>query len=318
MDADARVRLIASEQLGHISGAQLRTSGLSTKQVHTRVRCGDLIRVLPGVFRLAGVPDTPDGRLTATSLWMGADGFFNGPSALYLLRLEGATPPEVVTVARYSGVTAPPWIRVTRLRRTEAPGRRSVQGMRICCVERALAESCALVPPKVVGRAVDDALRKRLTTLDRLWTFAETWEHRPGTRTFRTLLQGRDDRDEKVRSLFETRALRVLRRIDEYDFVPNYRVTPEGHRYFLDFYFPEPALGIECHSLRWHMGLHTRDARRDRQIRSLGIELLYFTWDDVCHHPEDMEHEIRAAIARRLSSVSAKIPRSGIPAETDE
>jgi very-short-patch-repair endonuclease len=108
-----------------------------------------------------------------------------------------------------------------------------------------------------------------------------------------------------VRSIFESRMLAILRRIREHHFGPNFEVTIQSDRYFLDFYLPAGALDIECHSLKWHAGRHNADARRDRRIRSAGIEILYFTWDDACFHAEEVEHEIRAAIARRVAISSA-------------
>ena len=119
------------------------------------------------------------------------------------------------------------------------------------------------------------------------------------------LVMGRDDRDERVRSIFESRMLAILRRIREHRVVPNFEVRVSGDRYFLDFFFPAARLGIECHSFRWHIGQHNADARRDRRIRSVGIEILYFTWDDVCFHADKVEREIRSAIDRRLAILSA-------------
>ena len=315
MTAEAGVRRMAEAQRGHISAIQMRSCGFTPKQIQLRRKRGELVEALPGVFRLAGVPDDLPGRLVAIDLWMDGDGFFTAETALYLLGLDGIEPPRRLSVARFSGVKGPPWLRVQRLSRSDLPARRSAKGFRIAPVERALGEACASLPPKQVGLAMNDALRKRLTTLDRLWRFADEWSGRPGAKVFRCLLRGRDDRDEKVRSEFESRMLRILRRIKEYDFVANFEVKPEGHRYFIDFYLPAPMLGVECHSFRWHMGMHNADTRRDRRIRSLGIELIYFTWDDVCYHADEAEKELRSAIARRLTEVSVRTPSQGASVE---
>ena len=52
------------------------------------------------------------------------------------------------------------------------------------------------------------------------------------------------------------------------------------------------------------MGQHNADVRRDRRIRSSDIDIIYFTWDDVCFHDGEVDRDIRAAIARRLASSS--------------
>ena len=270
------------------------------------------MQVLPGVFRIAGAADSLEARLHAVALWMGDDGVFNAATAAYAHGLEGIEAPVRISVARHSGVSTPGWIKVGRLDPNDVPPSCWIKGFRVCRVERTLAECCEELPARQVGRAIDDALRRRLTTLDRLKEFAEGWGRgRRGARVFRSLLRGRDERDERVRSTFETRMLTILRRIREHRFAADFEVLVGETRYFLDFYLPAAALGLECHSLRWHLGRHDADARRDRRNRSLGIEILYFTWDDVCHHSREVEQEIRDAIQRRLATSSTIIPSEG-------
>jgi very-short-patch-repair endonuclease len=301
MTPDVQIRRLAESQCGNITREQLRDCGFSDRQIRIRRASGDLICVLPGIFRLGGVPESLDSLLVATSQWMAYEGFFNGTTAAYLLRLDGIPKPDRISVARQAGYEAPGWLKVCRLETSDNPSTRWVQGFRISSPERALAECISLLPTRQVGRALDDALRRRLTTLDRMWSFLETsWKGRRGARVLRELLRMRDDRDEKVRSCFETKMLAILRRIRKHRFVPDFGVEVDGERYFVDFYLPAAGLGIECHSFRWHMGRHNSDVRRDRAIRSLDIEIIYFTWDDVVFHAREVEREIRGAIARRM------------------
>jgi very-short-patch-repair endonuclease len=317
MDADSRARSLAEGQHGHIHRDQLKACGLSAKQIHIRKARGDLIRVLPGVFRLGGVPDDLSGRLAATALWLRDDGFFNDQTALHIYGLDGIEAPKRIGVARQTGLNGPDWIKVSRIDAGDRPSIRRVKGFRVCSVERALAESCGNLPPRRAGKAIDDALRRRLTTLDRLKTFSDRWgKGKRGARLFRELVRARDARDEQVRSSFETKMLAILRRIKEHHFLPDHHVLHGKKSYYIDFYLPAAALGLECHSRRFHLGNHTEDARRDRYIRSLGIELLYFTWEDVCYHAEEVEREVRDAIERRISTFfSSGVPESGISLE---
>lgn len=100
--------------------------------------------------------------------------------------------------------------------------------------------------------------------------------------------------------------LAVLRHIQEQRFVADHPLEIGRDKYFVDFYCPQASLAIECHSFRWHMGRHNADAKRDRRIRLLGIEILYFTWDDVCFRADEVTEEIRAAVARRSKSLLRK------------
>lgn len=304
MKAEDRARRMAQSQRGHLTVRQVLSCGMSDRQIQHRRAVGGWVVVLPDVYRLPGVPDTFDGFLMAVQLWMGDDGFFIGSTAAYLYSLDGMEKPARVQVARYSGVGHPS-LKVKRISRDDVPKLRWIAQLRTCSMERILLDVAAELPPKVAGRALDDALRRRLTTLGRVKRFLdeECGRGRRGSKTLRRLIAGRDDRDAQVRSAFEAQMLRILRRIKGFKSEANRLVVVGGERYFLDFFIPAALLGIECHSFRWHIGKHNEDARRDRRIRSSGIELLYFTWDDVFFDERHVEHEIRDAIGRRLGQL---------------
>lgn len=240
----------------------------------------------------------------AVQLWMGHDGFFWGPTAGFLFGLDGIEKPERIEVARFSGADHPS-LEVRRISREDAPRLRWHRCFRTSSVERILLDVAAALPIRAAGRALDDALRRRLTTLDRLKRslVEEGGRGRAGSKALRRLVEGRDLNDVKVRSVFETRMLRILKRIGAFSVEANHPVDAEGERYFLDFFIPAARLGIECHSFRWHVGKHNQDARRDRRIRATGIELLYFTWDDVVLDARTVEREIRDAIDRRMGQL---------------
>jgi very-short-patch-repair endonuclease len=151
---------------------------------------------------------------------------------------------------------------------------------------------------------MDDALRRKMTSVARLRRFIddESAPGRRGTKTMRRLITGRDHRDERVRSMLETKMLRILRRIKGLQFLPNHPIQVERSRYVIDFFLPAAFIGIECHSRRWHdVERSGGDIRRHRKLVGAGIEVLYFDWDDVTFAADETREEIRAAIARRLT-----------------
>ncbi len=305
MDVDARAQRIAAGQHGYLKGTQAYSGGMTEKQLRHRRSSGGWVKVLPDVYRLPGVPETFEGSLMAVQLWMGGDGFFWGPTAAYLFGLDGIDEPRPIEVVRFSGANHPS-LKVRRLGRRNAPRLRWHRGFRTASVERILLDVAAALPVRIAGRALDDALRRRLTTLDRLKRFLSEQEDgrgRIGSKPLRMLVEGRDLNDAKVRTVFETRMLRILKRIGAFSIQADYPVEVGGDKYFLDFYIPAARLGIECHSFRWHIGKHNQDARRDRRIKAAGIELLYFTWDDVVLDAEAVEREIRDAIGRRMGQL---------------
>jgi hypothetical protein len=252
---------------------------------------------------MPGIPDTYEGRLVAAKLWMRGDGHLFGSTAAHLLRLDGIDRPDAIQVARYQDARTPSWIKVRRLRPDDRPRIRNVAGFRVPVVERVLLEVAASEPPRAVGLALDDALRRGMTSLDRLTAMldSECGKGKRGTGTLRKLVRGRDYSDERVRSAFETKMLRILRRIEGLEIVPDYRIVVGGRTIIMDFYLPDGVLDIECHSFRWHSGNEglNRDAKRYRLLSSVGIETLYFTWDETVFDDRGVESEVKAALARR-------------------
>lgn len=302
MTPTAVAQSLAATQGGHIAWGQLLECGLSPAQIKYRCRAYGWTKVLPQIYRVTGIGDSFASRVAATALWLGTSGHFVSTTAGHLFGLDGVRCPGRITVARTSVPPTPNWLKVIRLSRTDRPHLRTVGGRRVPPVERVLLGLAADLPRSDAGRALDDALRRRLTTLDRLNAMlkADAGQGRKGAGVLRSLLETRDLRDEKVRTLFETRMLRILRRVDTF-VSADHEVRVTGERFVLDFYLPEVLLGVECHSIRWHLGdeAFKRDVRRHRLISSAGIELLFFTWDEVMTAPARVEAEVRAAVERR-------------------
>jgi very-short-patch-repair endonuclease len=306
MTPDVRARELAGRQHGVISRDQLMGCGLTKKQIHVRVRRAELLRELPGVYRAAGYAMTFLSKLKALVLWLGEPTVIGGPAAAFLLGLEGVDEPARITVYLDRHVRAPAWVEAKRCRDGRLPRARWHRGFRVCEVERVLLDCAARLPGRALKLALDDALRKRLTTPARLRRFLGScgsgWH---GKALLARLVAERNEHDARLRSRFEALMLAILRRIRGLRVEPDHRVEAGGNVYYIDFYLPQAHLGIECHSFAWHVARHDHDARRHRAIAALGIELLYFTWDDVARHPAKVEAEIRAAIARRSGLLGA-------------
>lgn len=311
MDVDRRVAKRAAKHLGNITRAEARAFGLGGDQLLYRVHVRGWAEVLPGVYRLPGVPDTFESRLEATKLWLGQRGHFTGPTAAHIMKLHGIERPGRIEVAMHLDCAVPPGLLLHRLQPEDRPAIRRVSGLRVPEVERVLLDCAASLPLPAVGRAMDDALRRNMTTVAALRAFRDEHCGRGvrGSKIFRTLIAARDLNDEKVRTVFEARMLRILRRIDGLEFRPDFHVRVGSEDYFLDFYLPGPRIGLECHSRKWHDTERAgADVVRDRHIRSTGIELLYFSYEDVVASPRGTEEEIRAAIERRLHSFFSADP----------
>jgi very-short-patch-repair endonuclease len=292
---DQRVERQASRRFGIFTAQHALDAGMTRRMIRQRVATGRWIRIFTDVFRVAGAPESWHGRLAAAEEWVGPETIFSHLTAGALYGLDGV-PKGIVEL---TAPTTKSDHRVTIHRRRGGPLRsRSVRGFRVTTVEQTLLDLCAVLPPVKCGRALDDALRRRLTTLPRLQEHLDCSKSKSGAPVLRRLLSFRDDRDSEVASRLETRLLRILKRISGHGFVPQLRVEAAGHIYFLDFGFPAEMVAVEGHSIRWHLGedAFKSDVKRDRRLTLLGWRVLYFLWDEVWFEPERVEAEVRAAL----------------------
>jgi very-short-patch-repair endonuclease len=171
-------------------------------------------------------------------------------------------------------------------------------------VERTLLDLSGVVPATKTGLALDDALRKRKTTLERLWQELESAGGRgtTGSSTLRQLLKLRDDRDGLLASHLETDTLRVLRDKRLPPATPQWVVKEAGqHAPRLDFAYPPYRVGVESHSYRHHGHLDAwnHDVARDNRLKLLGWVVLHYTYDDVHFDRDRVVEEIRTLLVSR-------------------
>ena len=133
---DAKILEIALKQLGLITRKQLLALGLSSSAIHHRVATGRLVVVQAGIYALPGLPPTWDQRLLAAQLAVG-DGAISHRSAGQFYRLDGvvADRPDVLLFHPFR------------------------QSLRDVTVHRSRTLQTG---------ALDDVLRRRLSTLDRI------------------------------------------------------------------------------------------------------------------------------------------------------
>ena len=92
----------------------------------------------------------------------------------------------------------------------------------------------------------------------------------------------------------EASLIRILRSLPGHPAATQHEVCVGDDRFFIDFAYPDVQLGIEAHSLRWHMGRERwqRDLVRDRKLKRVGWTMLYYSWDDIHLRSDDLRTEI--------------------------
>lgn len=297
---ERRCAAIASRQFGLISLAQARHAGLSDDVVHRRGRTGRWERLLPGVYRVAGAPSSWQQSLMAVALWApGAAVSHRAAAALWELEGFPAGPVDLST----TGGRKAPADRIT-LHRTSRLDRADVTRIGpipVTTPTRTLADLCGVLGRDNVEPALDDALRRGLTSLPRLQWAAERLggRGRTGARLLGKLLNERGRGWAPPASRLESRVAGLLRKAGLPPPVPQYEIRHRGKLLArVDFAYPDAMVAIEADGYRYHSGRKAwqQDRFRRNALTSRGWRILHVTWQDLEARPSEVVAEIRLGL----------------------
>jgi very-short-patch-repair endonuclease len=291
MDADRALSSVASAQRALITHRQARDAGLSEDAIRHRIDSGRWERVHIGVYGIAGAPHSWHRDLAAACLATGAGAVVSHRSAAALWELDGIAPDVVeITVARplchrLRGVV----VHRSSDIHTSVTAMRS--GLPVTDPMRTLVDLGAVVHRRVVERALDHALSRRLATPVSLGRELEAVARRGrrGAGVLRLLLEARSGGGAVPDSVLEARLLRLCR--DHALPVPVCQHEVRVGRRLLgrvDFAFPERRLAVEVDGYEHHSSLAAfqRDRVRQNDLVAAGWTVLRFTCDDIRRRPE--------------------------------
>ncbi len=278
-------------------------AGLTTRQIRTLVRRGELDRRGRGVYVFAGAPDSWLQRAMVATLVQAGQLHVSRRSAAYLLGFDGfGQPGEIEVVAPRDCRPVLPG--GASLHRTDvlAPSDKTVH--RAIPTVNAAATLCLLVPVVHVDRVqqgLDHVLRAGWSprwvraTAERL---RRRGLHGPGV--VLDLLADRVDR-RLPRSWFERLAKRAFDAFGV-ELEHEYPLRDRAGRIVasLDLAEPRSQVGVECQSWEQHgtMRAAYSDTRRRRVVRRMGWEIVEVWWWDL-EGPDEVLAEVRAAITRQ-------------------
>jgi len=297
---DAVCARIAAARHGVITRAEAIEAGLSSQAIHRRTKSGLWTHPLPGIYVVGEGHSHWHQRLAALTEW--CRGVASHASAAVLLELDGfqADSLEVSTVRNRPA----PWPHVNIHRVTILPSdSATIAGIRTTSATRTLVDVAAGGDAERLELALEDALRRRLTSLPRLrWALSvEGGRGRPGARLLRGLVDRVESYKRVTESGFEARLQQLLRRADLPPPRRQFQIR-DGGRFVAraDFAFPESRLVIEAVSYRWHSGRNawTRDQTRLNAVVALGWRVMNVTWEDLRDRPDETVDRIRRALGR--------------------
>ena len=298
--ADQSLTNLAESRHGVFSLAQARDLGISEALRNRRVRDGRWKTLYPGVYRMAGSPLTWHGKVLAACLGAPGPGVASHRSAAHLWQLPGGTDRFVeITCARWQRMHSATLV-VHETGALPSEDVTTVAAIPCMTVERTVLSLGAVLPPSVVEMAVDNALRRQLTTIDDLRAMVRRLGRRGrnGVGVLRQIVALHDAEAGLTESAMETRLKRILREHG----LPTPRFQHEVRcdgRFVarVDAADPELRIAIEYDSYAHHLGREAlvRDSRRRNALVAIGWSVISVTAPDLAAGANRLITAIRSA-----------------------
>jgi very-short-patch-repair endonuclease len=293
MCADETVFALARGRHGLVTSMELAEAGLTPKAVRHRVRIGWLTRLHRGVY-LVGPLESPLSRPMAAVLATGPGAAVShgAAAAVWHIRSQPAGVTDVLVVRR--DVRSREGIRVHRVSDFDKRDLSSRHGVPLTTPARTLLDLATILARAELGRAVEQAELRRMTSHDQLSALlTRSRSHRGAARLEAVLDPGR----QFTRSEAERRLLRLVNAAGLPTPAANTRVAG----YEVDFLWPGERLVVEVDGYAFHStrAAFERDRVRDADLQAHGYRVLRFSWRRLAEAPEAVITAIATALAAR-------------------
>lgn len=305
--SDEAIYEIADGQRQLISRSEILEVGGSDGAIRWKLRKGSWRTVQPGVYQVDRREGDWESRLLAAVLAAGVGSSVSHRSAFRLWGLEGIETRMVELTVPYAHRPVPAGVTVHRTRRPVTWVIRD--GIPVTTVERTLLDCSAMLPRIVIGKALDSAIRKKLTTVDDVYDMlvAKGGRGVKGTKRLRWVIQERIH-DTATGSGSEFELLYHM----QMAFLPRpelqYPLFPDIGRRVPDFYWPALGKAVEVDGIDAHSSADKLDddLKRQNDLMNIGIELRRFSAREVRRNPEAVVAQIRQFLEGSTGSVSIR------------
>jgi very-short-patch-repair endonuclease len=285
---------IAAEQHALFTSEQWRAAGLSRRQLRYRLASRLVREVHPGVYALAGAPETFEQKVLAACL--SAGGVASHRCAAHLWGFRKFETESVEVLVRKDHTPFREGVDVRRTGRLDEADIDTCRGIPTTGRARTLLDLCAIAPGLAEG-ALNGALHRRHVSVRQLQeVLGRVGPQHPGSLRYRELVTPFTQGQRPTESELEDDFLeRVIRR---YGLPMPVRQHPVGRRR-IDFAYPELVLGVEMESVRAHAARDDVNRNASKANELLDWWILRFVWDDVHRWPEETAELIDRTITRR-------------------
>jgi hypothetical protein len=281
MKSQREVASVQARQYGLITVHQFARAGVSPKAIRCELERGGIERVHRGVYVATSSPSSYEQKVLSAILACGGVTFASHATGAWLSAMT------------WPGLLVAPPIEVTTLleRRPRIPGVRvhrsglllecdirNIRGIPVASPERTLVDLSSRLTITELGPMLDDALRRKITTLGRFRHVADRLPMAPGRspKTIEAVLAARIPGAESELEKF------VLAALQRFKLPPPDRQVPvylNGRKRRIDSCYTKSMLAIEALGFEYH-GMRSRfddDALRGNELLLAGYRVLEFT-----------------------------------------
>ncbi len=283
---DGRVATVAARQHGVFTYQHAAAAGIGARQREVRVRTGRWVLRAPGVYSIAGAPESWRGSVLAACWAAHGLAVASHRSAAELWGLPGGRRDIMEITCRRSRRAKSPGLVVHETKLLKDVDMQTIDGIPTTSIEQTLLGLAAVVLESTVEMALDRALNRKLTTIARLEAFVRRKgkRGRNGIGVLRSLVGELDPLAGVPESAMETKLKQLLRRHGlpmprfQYEIRHNGRVIAR-----VDAAYPEHRIAIEYDSYEHHTGklAIVRDNDRRNRISDIQWRPVVFTAADL-------------------------------------
>ncbi|UDY38112.1 hypothetical protein [Dermatobacter hominis] len=294
------VAAIAADAHGCVVLSQLRRAGLTDGRIRTLVRTGFLHRRGAGLFTVVGAPATWRQEVMVEVLRGGPQAVSSHRSAAALAALDRFRPGAIDVVSPRGGRRSSPSAHLHETYDLPGRDRDALDGIPVTSVTRTLIDMGRYVGAHRLGSMLDDAVRRKLTTYERVHDrFRELARPgRNGIGRMRAVLEDRPCGAPAPGSDFETMVLRLLRQARLPEPVLQHRVQCDDLHFLLDLAWPDHMLAVECEGHAYHQTPTQLawDEMRKNRLQLEGWTVLAYTWITARRDPDGLVSEVAAGL----------------------
>lgn len=293
-DIDRRVAAVAAQRRFLITRGEVLELGGSMDVIRSRLESGHWVRIHAGVYQIDQRPLDWRSRLMAAVLACGPQARVSHRAAIVLWQLDGISSAPLEVTLPFGNLAVPEGVIVHRSRRPTPIAERV--GIPVSSPERALLESCRFLGDLIMGKALDSAMRRNLTDMDRMWLMLANEGGRgvPGTKAMRRVLRQRTH-DTATDSGAEYELLYHMQKAQLHKPELGFELYPANGRRIPDFIWPDSGKAVEVDGVDAHSSADRLedDLRRQNELMDLGLEMRRFSAREIRRNPERVVEQIR-------------------------